>query len=176
MRGTPAFTINFVFMVCQSFIRLPRYQAALFAFVLNYAAYLLKFWGGFNRLIKVNLRQHKFCTESLADNTKIVIPRWSKSCCHQSVTKSSIWLGFIIGLRNWFGDLLDNVAMARDVTLVPLVLVGVIYLFLISICAFILSGLKSTFLITSRVRWNNVRSKEHARINNRQFWRIFLSL
>jgi polar amino acid transport system permease protein len=37
------------------------------------------------------------------------------------------------------------VAMARDVTLVPLVLVGVIYLLLISICAFVLKKLEKHF-------------------------------
>ena len=80
--------------------------------------------------------------------TKIVIPQVIKIVLPSigneviNLVKDSS-LVYVIGL----GDLLraGNVAMARDVTLVPLVLVGVIYLLLISICAFVLKKLEKHF-------------------------------
>ena len=80
--------------------------------------------------------------------TKIIIPQVIKIVLPSigneviNLVKDSS-LVYVIGL----GDLLraGNVAMARDVTLVPLVLVGVIYLLLIGICAFVLKKLENHF-------------------------------
>lgn len=152
MRGTPLLLqLIFVFYGLPIIhIVFPRYQAALFAFVLNYAAYFAEiFRGGFQSIDQGQfeaaqvLRLNRWQTM-----TKIVIPQVIKIVLPSigneviNLVKDSS-LVYIIGL----GDLLraGNVAMARDVTLVPLVLVGVIYLLLISICAFILKRLEKHF-------------------------------
>lgn len=152
MRGTPLLLqLIFVFYGLPIIhIVFPRYQAALFAFVLNYAAYFTEiFRGGFQSIDQGQfeaaqvLRLNRWQTM-----TKIVIPQVIKIVLPSigneviNLVKDSS-LVYVIGL----GDLLraGNVAMARDVTLVPLVLVGVIYLLLISICAFILKRLEKHF-------------------------------
>lgn len=152
MRGTPLLLqLIFVFYGLPIIhIVFPRYQAALFAFVLNYAAYFAEiFRGGFQSIDQGQfeaaqvLRLNRWQTM-----TKIVIPQVIKIVLPSigneviNLVKDSS-LVYVIGL----GDLLraGNVAMARDVTLVPLVLVGVIYLLLISICAFILKRLEKHF-------------------------------
>lgn len=152
MRGTPLLLqLIFVFYGLPIIhIVFPRYQAVLFAFVLNYAAYFAEiFRGGFQSIDQGQfeaaqvLRLNRWQTM-----TKIVIPQVIKIVLPSigneviNLVKDSS-LVYVIGL----GDLLraGNVAMARDVTLVPLVLVGVIYLLLISICAFILKRLEKHF-------------------------------
>ena len=80
--------------------------------------------------------------------TKIVIPQVIKIVLPSigneviNLVKDSS-LVYVIGL----GDLLraGNVAMARDVTLVPLVLVAIIYLILISACSFAQKKLEEYF-------------------------------
>ncbi|MDB6256282.1 amino acid ABC transporter permease [Lactobacillus amylovorus] len=128
----------------------PRYQAALFAFVLNYAAYFAEiFRGGFQSIDQGQFEAAQVLhLNRWQTMTKIVIPQVIKIVLPSigneviNLVKDSS-LVYVIGL----GDLLraGNVAMARDVTLVPLVLVGVIYLLLISICAFILKRLEKHF-------------------------------
>lgn len=128
----------------------PRYQAALFAFVLNYAAYFAEiFRGGFQSIDEGQFEAAKVLRLSRWQTmTKIIIPQVIKIVLPSigneviNLVKDSS-LVYVIGL----GDLLraGNVAMARDVTLVPLVLVGVIYLLLISICAFVLKKLEKYF-------------------------------
>lgn len=143
MRGTPLLLqLIFVFYGLPILhIVFPRYEAALFAFVLNYAAYFAEiFRGGLQSIHKGQfeaaqvLRLNRWQTM-----TKIIIPQVMKIVLPSifneviNLVKDSS-LVYVIGL----GDLLraGNVAMARDVTLVPLVLVAAIYLILISICAF----------------------------------------
>lgn len=143
MRGTPLLLqLIFVFYGLPILhIVFPRYEAALFAFVLNYAAYFAEiFRGGLQSINKGQfeaaqvLRLNRWQTM-----TKIVIPQVMKIVLPSifneviNLVKDSS-LVYVIGL----GDLLraGNVAMARDVTLVPLVLVAAIYLILISVCAF----------------------------------------
>ena len=128
----------------------PRYQAALFAFVLNYAAYFAEiFRGGFQSIDEGQFEAAKVLRLSRWQTmTKIIIPQVIKIVLPSigneviNLVKDSS-LVYVIGL----GDLLraGNVAMARDVTLVPLVLVGVIYLLLIGICAFVLKKLENHF-------------------------------
>ncbi|GAA3639193.1 amino acid ABC transporter permease [Lactobacillus hamsteri] len=143
MRGTPLLLqLIFVFYGLPILhIVFPRYEAALFAFVLNYAAYFAEiFRGGLQSIHKGQfeaaqvLRLNRWQTM-----TKIIIPQVMKIVLPSifneviNLVKDSS-LVYVIGL----GDLLraGNVAMARDVTLVPLVLVAAIYLILISVCAF----------------------------------------
>nr|WP_289221817.1 amino acid ABC transporter permease [Lactobacillus gallinarum] len=121
-----------------------------FAFVLNYAAYFAEiFRGGFQSIDKGQFEAAKVLRLNRWQTmTKIVIPQVIKIVLPSigneviNLVKDSS-LVYVIGL----GDLLraGNVAMARDVTLIPLVLVGVIYLLLISICAFVLKKLEKHF-------------------------------
>lgn len=143
MRGTPLLLqLIFVFYGLPILhIVFPRYQAALFAFILNYAAYFAEiFRGGLQsisqgqfeaaqvlRLSRTQTMMHIIIPQVL----KIVLPSIGNEVINLVKDSSLV---YVIGL----GDLLraGNVAMARDVTLVPLVLVGAIYLLLISVCAF----------------------------------------
>ena len=71
---------------------------------------------------------------------KIVIPSIGNEVVNLVKDSSLV---YVIGL----GDLLraGNVATARDVTLVPLVLVGVIYLLMVGICTFILHKVEQRY-------------------------------
>lgn len=143
MRGTPLLLqLIFVFYGLPIIkIVFPRYEAALFAFILNYAAYFAEiFRGGLQSISQGQFEAAKVLRLSRTQTmTKIIIPQVMKIVLPSigneviNLIKDSS-LVYVIGL----GDLLraGNVAMARDVTLVPLLLVGVIYLALISLCAF----------------------------------------
>ena len=146
MRGTPLLLqLIFVFYGLPIIhIVFPRYQAALFAFVLNYAAYFAEiFRGGFQSIDEGQFEAAKVLRLTRFQTmTKIIIPQVIKIVLPSigneviNLIKDSS-LVYVIGL----GD----VAMARDVTLVPLVLVGIIYLLLISICAFVMKKLEKHF-------------------------------
>lgn len=152
MRGTPLLLqLIFVFYGLPIIgIVFPRYEAALFAFVLNYAAYFAEiFRGGLQSISEGQfeaaqvLRLSRFQTMThiiIPQVIKIVLPSIGNEVINLIKDSSLV---YVIGL----GDLLraGNVAMARDVTLVPLVLVGVIYLFLISLCAFIQKKIEKYF-------------------------------
>ena len=131
MRGTPLLLqLIFVFYGLPIIhIVFPRYQAALFD------------QGQFEAAQVVHLNRWQTMTKIVIPQViKIVLPSIGNEVINLVKDSSLV---YVIGL----GDLLraGNVAMARDVTLVPLVLVGVIYLFLISICAFILKRLEKHF-------------------------------
>ncbi|RVU70679.1 MULTISPECIES: amino acid ABC transporter permease [Lactobacillus] len=142
MRGTPLLLqLIFVFYGLPILhIVFPRYQAALLAFVLNYAAYFAEiFRGGLQSISEgqyeaaLVLRLSRWQTMSkiiIPQVVKIVLPSIFNEVINLIKDSSLV---YVIGL----GDLLraGNVAMARDVTLVPLLLVGVIYLAMISLCA-----------------------------------------
>lgn len=152
MRGTPLLLqLIFVFYGFPILgIVFPRYQAALIAFVLNYAAYFAEIFRG--GLQSISIGQFEAAQvlrlSRLQTMTKIIIPQVIKIVLPSigneviNLIKDSS-LVYVIGL----GDLLraGNVAMARDVTLVPLVLVGVIYLILISVCAFVQRQIEKHF-------------------------------
>lgn len=152
MRGTPLL-LQLIFV----FYGLPivgivfqRFNAALIAFILNYAAYFAEiFRGGLQSIDQGQYEGARVLRLSYWQTIrKIVIPQVVKIVIPSigneviNLVKDSS-LVYVIGL----GDLLraGNVAMARDVTLIPLVLVGVIYLLLISICAFVLKKLEKHF-------------------------------
>jgi len=135
MRGTPLLLqLIFVFYGLPLIgIVFERYDAALFAFILNYAAYFAEiFRGGIQAIpqgqyeaAKV-LRLTRFQTVTriiLLQVVKIVLPSVGNEIINLVKDTSLI---YVLGL----GDLLraGKIAMSRDVTLVPLALVGVIYL------------------------------------------------
>ncbi|MGQ5708354.1 amino acid ABC transporter permease [Lactobacillus sp. PSON] len=152
MRGTPLLLqLIFVFYGLPILhIVFPRYQAALLAFVLNYAAYFAEiFRGGLQSINEGQfeaaqvLRLNKFQTMThiiIPQVIKIVLPSIGNEVINLVKDSSLV---YVIGL----GDLLraGNVAMARDVTLVPLVIVAAIYLLLISICAFLQKKVEKHF-------------------------------
>ncbi|WP_390408273.1 amino acid ABC transporter permease [Lacticaseibacillus jixiensis] len=110
-----------------------RFNAAIFAFILNYAAYFAEiFRGGFGAVevgqfeaaTVLNLTRWQTLRYVVIPQVlKIVLPSMGNEVINLVKDSSLV---YVIGL----GDLLraGNVATARDVTLVPLVLVGAIYL------------------------------------------------
>jgi polar amino acid transport system permease protein len=143
MRGTPLLLqLIFVFYGLPLIgIVFERYDAALFAFILNYAAYFAEiFRGGIAAIpqgqyeaAKV-LRLTPFQTVTriiLPQVIKIVLPSIGNEVINLVKDTSLI---YVLGL----GDLLraGKIAMSRDVTLIPLVLVGVLYLLFTAILTF----------------------------------------
>ncbi|MFD1465608.1 amino acid ABC transporter permease [Lapidilactobacillus mulanensis] len=137
MRGTPLLLqLIFVFYGLPIIhIVFERYSAALFAFVINYGAYFAEiFRGGLQSVDEgqseaaqiLGLRPWQiFRKIILPQVNKKVIPAMGNEVINLVKDSSLV---YVIGL----GDLLraGNIAMARDVTLVPLLLVAVIYLLL----------------------------------------------
>lgn len=152
MRGTPLLLqLIFVFYGFPLIhIVFPRYQAALFAFILNYAAYFAEiFRGGLQSVPRGQFEAAQVLRLShwqtllhvvIPQVVKIVLPSIGNEVINLVKDSSLV---YVIGL----GDLLraGNVAMARDVTLVPLLLVGLIYLILISLCALAQRRLEAHF-------------------------------
>ena len=123
MRGTPLLLqLIFVFYGLPLVgLTLGRFDAALFAFILNYTAYFAEiFRGGLQSIDKGQYESAKV----------LRLTYW------QTIRK-------IIGI----GDLLraGNVATSRDVTLVPLVMVGVVYLVMTAVLTFILRKLEQYY-------------------------------
>ncbi|WP_076461182.1 amino acid ABC transporter permease [Limosilactobacillus caccae] len=152
MRGTPLL-LQLIFV----FYGLPivgivfeRYDAALVAFILNYAAYFAEiFRGGFQSVDQGQFEAAKVLRLSYWQTLrKIIIPQVVKIVIPSigneviNLVKDSS-LVYVIGL----GDLLraGNVATARDVTLVPLLLVGLIYLILVGICTLVLRQVEKRY-------------------------------
>ncbi|PWF99567.1 amino acid ABC transporter permease [Levilactobacillus bambusae] len=145
MRGTPLLLqLIFVFYGLPLLgIVFPRYDAALIAFILNYAAYFAEiFRGGLQAIPVGQYESAKVLRLSYGQTLrKIIIPQVVKIVLPSigneviNLIKDSS-LVYVIGL----GDLLraGNVATARDVTLVPLVLVAVMYLLLTAVCTGVL--------------------------------------
>ncbi|MEQ6217986.1 amino acid ABC transporter permease [Levilactobacillus brevis] len=152
MRGTPLL-LQLIFV----FYGLPiigvvfqRYDAALFAFILNYTAYFAEIFRGGLQAIPVGqyesarvLRLTRWQTLRrivIPQVVKIVLPSIGNEVINLIKDSSLV---YVIGL----GDLLraGNVAMSRDVTLVPLVLVGVIYLLLTAVCTIVLKRLEKHY-------------------------------
>lgn len=152
MRGTPLLLqLIFVFYGLPIIgIVFQRYDAALFSFILNYGAYFAEiFRGGFQSIDQGQYEAARVLRLSYGQTLrKIVIPQVVKIVIPSigneviNLVKDSS-LVYVIGL----GDLLraGNVATARDVTLVPLLLVGLIYLILIGICTSILNKVEKRY-------------------------------
>ena len=135
MRGTPLLLqLIFVFYGLPLVgLTLGRFDAALFAFILNYTAYFAEiFRGGLQSIDKGQYESAKVLRLTYWQTIrKIVTPQVVKIVLPSigneviNLVKDSS-LVYVIGI----GDLLraGNVATSRDVTLVPLVMVGVVYL------------------------------------------------
>ena len=152
MRGTPLLLqLIFVFYGLPIIgIVFERYDAALVAFILNYAAYYAEiFRGGFQSVDQGQFEAARVLRLSYWQTLrKIIIPQVIKIVIPSigneviNLVKDSS-LVYVIGL----GDLLraGNVATSRDVTLVPLMLVGLIYLILVGICTLILRQVEKCY-------------------------------
>ena len=152
MRGTPLLLqLIFVFYGLPIIgIVFERYDAALVAFILNYAAYFAEiFRGGFQSVYQGQFEAARVLRLSYWQTLrKIIIPQVIKIVIPSigneviNLVKDSS-LVYVIGL----GDLLraGNVATSRDVTLVPLMLVGLIYLILVGICTLILRQVEKCY-------------------------------
>ena len=152
MRGTPLLLqLIFVFYGLPIIgIVFQRYDAALVAFILNYAAYFAEiFRGGFQAIDEGQFEAARVLRLSYWQTLrKIVIPQVVKIVIPSigneviNLVKYSS-LVYVIGL----GDLLraGNVATSRDVTLVPLLLVGLIYLILVGICTLVLRKVEQRY-------------------------------
>ena len=152
MRGTPLL-LQLIFV----FYGLPlvgftfgRFDAALFAFILNYTAYFAEiFRGGLQSIDKGQYESAKVLRLTYWQTIrKIVTPQVVKIVLPSigneviNLVKDSS-LVYVIGI----GDLLraGNVATSRDVTLVPLVMVGVVYLVMTAVLTFILRKLEQYY-------------------------------
>lgn len=152
MRGTPLL-LQLIFV----FYGLPvigivfnRFDAALIAFILNYAAYFAEiFRGGFQAVDDGQIEASSVLGLTYPQTIlKIIVPQTIKIVLPSvgneviNLIKDSS-LVYVIGI----GDLLraGNVASARDVNLVPLLLVGVIYLALTAICTWLLGRLEQYY-------------------------------
>lgn len=152
MRGTPLLLqLIFVFYGLPIIgIVFERYDAALVAFILNYAAYFAEiFRGGFQSVDQGQFEAARVLRLSYWQTLrKIIIPQVIKIVIPSigneviNLVKDSS-LVYVIGL----GDLLraGNVATSRDVTLVPLMLVGLIYFILVGICTLILRQVEKCY-------------------------------
>ena len=152
MRGTPLLLqLIFVFYGLPLVgLTLGRFDAALFAFILNYTAYFAEiFRGGLQSIDKGQYESAKVLRLTYWQTIrKIVTPQFLKIVLPSigneviNLVKDSS-LVYVIGI----GDLLraGNVATSRDVTLVPLVMVGVVYLVMTAVLTFILRKLEQYY-------------------------------
>ena len=152
MRGTPLLLqLIFVFYGLPLVgLTLGRFDAALFAFILNYTAFFAEiFRGGLQSIDKGQYESAKVLRLTYWQTIrKIVTPQVVKIVLPSigneviNLVKDSS-LVYVIGI----GDLLraGNVATSRDVTLVPLVMVGVVYLVMTAVLTFILRKLEQYY-------------------------------
>lgn len=151
MRGTPLLLqIVFVYygLSLANIMTLPRFEAAVVTFILNYTAYFAEiFRGGIQSIPDGQYDGAKVLGLSkLQTMRKIVLPQVLKivmpSVGNEVVNlfKDSS-LVYVIGL----GDLMraGNIAASRDVTLVPYLLVGLVYLVLIAIATIVQRRMES---------------------------------
>ncbi|UQS83821.1 amino acid ABC transporter permease [Bombilactobacillus thymidiniphilus] len=152
MRGTPLLLqLIFIFYGLPTIgIVFERFVAAVIAFVLNYAAYFAEiFRGGLQSVSQEQSeaaallglsKQQAFRFVIMPQVVKIVLPSMGNEVINLVKDSSLV---YVLGI----GDLLraGNVATARDVTLVPLVLVGIIYLLLTGILTYIQNKIERGF-------------------------------
>lgn len=145
MRGTPLLLqLIFVYYgLAMMGITFPRFEAAVIAFIINYAAYLAEiFRGGLQSVPRGQYdaarvlgftRTQTFFKIVLPQVIKIVVPSFGNEVINLVKDTSLV---YVIGL----GDILraGNIAASRDVTLVPYLLVGLIYLLMTAIVTVLL--------------------------------------
>lgn len=152
MRGTPLL-LQLIFL----FFGLPaigivfeRYDAVMIAFILNYGAYFAEiFRGGLQAIPKGQIESAQVLGLTPFQTAyKIVLPQVIKIILPSigneviNLVKDTS-LMYVLGL----GDLLraGKIATNRDVTLVPLVMVGVIYLFFTAVLTGLMKYLEKRF-------------------------------
>jgi len=145
MRGTPLL-LQLIFIyygLGMMGVTFPRFEAAAIAFIINYGAYLAEiFRGGLQavprgqydaaKVLGLNKVQTFFKIMS-PQVIKIVVPSFGNEIINLVKDTSLV---YVIGL----GDILraGNIAASRDVTLVPYLLVGMIYLLMTAIVTVLL--------------------------------------
>ncbi|AOF49596.1 amino acid ABC transporter permease [Tetragenococcus halophilus] len=149
MRGTPLLLqLIFVFYGLPIMgIVFDRFEAALVAFILNYAAYFAEiFRGGIQSIPNGQYEAARVLRLTYGQTLrKIIIPQVFK------VTLPSVGneiinlvkdtsLVYILGLQDVMR--IGKVAMERDVSLVPLLGVGILYLLMVAVFTLILRGLE----------------------------------
>ena len=145
MRGTPLL-LQLIFVYYGLWmigITFPLFEAAAIAFIVNYAAYLSEiFRGGLQAIPRGQYdaakvlgftRVQTFFKIILPQVIKIIVPSFGNEVINLVKDTSLV---YVIGL----GDLLraGNIAASRDVTLVPYLLVGLIYLLMTAIVTVLL--------------------------------------
>ena len=152
MRGTPLLVQLIIIFYALPMIglTLPRFLAALVAFVLNYAAYYAEiFRGGINAIPKGQLEAAKVLKLTKWQTVRYVqIPQVMKivlpSVFNEIITlvKDSSLI-YVVGL----GDLLraGKIAMSRDVSLIPIMMAAMIYLILIGILTILSKKIEQQF-------------------------------
>lgn len=146
MRGTPLLLqIVFVYygLSLAQIATFPRFEAAVLTFILNYAAYFAEiFRGGFQGISQGQYEGAKVLGFSPFQTFKLIIlPQVTKAVMPAignevvNLVKDSS-LVYVIGL----GDLMraGNIAAARDVTLIPYILVGILYLGLTAVATIVM--------------------------------------
>lgn len=152
MRGTPLMLqVVFIFFGLPVVgITFDRFTAVIIAFVLNYAAYFGEiFRGGIESIDKGQYEAAKVLgLSSYRTFTRIILPQMFKivlpSIANEVITLvKDTSLVYIVGI----GELLraGKIASNRDASLVPLVLVGVVYLLLTAIFTIVFNKIEKRY-------------------------------
>ncbi|GAA0858841.1 amino acid ABC transporter permease [Clostridium nitritogenes] len=152
MRGTPLLLqIIFIFFGLPLVgVRFGRFTAAIFAFVLNYGAYFAEIFRG--GIEAVDNGQFEAC-EMLGLSEwdiyiRIILPQAIKKVIPPigneviSLVKDTA-LVYIVGLQDIL--MVGKIATNRDASLIPLLLVGVIYLLIIIVLTFLFKKFEKKF-------------------------------
>ncbi|MDD9138464.1 amino acid ABC transporter permease [Fructobacillus sp. CRL 2054] len=145
MRGTPLLLQLIFIYYGLAMVGVPftRFESAAFAFIINYGAYLAEiFRGGLQSIPQGQFdaakvlgfsKSQTFFKIILPQVIKIVVPAFGNEVVNLVKDTSLI---YVIGL----GDILraGQIAASRDVTLVPYLIVGVLYLLMTAIVTIIL--------------------------------------
>lgn len=152
MRGTPLLLqLIFIFYGLPTIgVVFERFTAAVVAFTLNYAAYFAEIFRGGLQAVSQDQREaaavlglsrwQSFRFIVWPQVMKIVLPSIGNEVINLIKDSSLV---YVLGI----GDLLraGNVATARDVTLIPLVLVGIIYLIMTAVLTFIQTKIEQRY-------------------------------
>lgn len=152
MRGTPLLLqLIFIFYGLPTIgVVFERFTAAVVAFTLNYAAYFAEIFRGGLQAVSQDQREaaevlglsrwQAFRFIVWPQVMKIVLPSIGNEVINLIKDSSLV---YVLGI----GDLLraGNVATARDVTLIPLVLVGIIYLIMTAVLTFIQTKIEQRY-------------------------------
>jgi polar amino acid transport system permease protein len=151
MRGTPLLLqIVFVYygLSIAHIATLPRFEAAVFTFILNYAAYFAEIFRGglqsvpdgqYDGAKVLGFTQWQTMRKIvLPQVVKIVMPSVGNEVVNLVKDSSLI---YVIGLADLMRA--GNIAAARDVTLVPYLMVGALYLVLTIVATVVMRGIET---------------------------------